>query len=93
MARVHLGHGIRGGGGKNKKKCTTLPNYKNVLTSVCEPDYSAIYAGLGLLYVVTQAITQQNQFHIMNCKINTRGDKFDVARLLATFTDSDPPII
>jgi hypothetical protein len=88
MTRVHLGHGIKA---NKQKKCTT--SYKNVLTSACEPDYSAIYAGLGLLYVVTQAITQQNQFHIMNCKINTKGSKLDVSRLLATFSDSDPPII
>lgn len=89
MPRVTLGAGVRA----TVKKEKSCGSYKNILLSDCSPDYSAIYAGLGLLYVVTQAITQQNQFHIMNCKINAKGDILDVARLLATFSDEDPPII
>ena len=88
--RLRLSKGITA---TDRKKPVCTGKNKNIIVSDCSPDFSAIYAGLGLLYVVTQAITQQNQFHIMNCKINSKGDIFDVARLLATFSDDDPPII
>lgn len=89
MVRVHLSPGVR----VAKQTCKTPPKYKNIITSECSPDYSSIYLGLGLLYAVTQAVTQQEQFHILNCKINSKGTKFDVARLLATFSDDNPPIV